>query len=174
VSTPRRTARDDDRSPEEIAAGLKERVYATFTGLAILLAVRAHGEHFDPTSANLSLIIGVVGITLAGFVSDIIAHLVAHRTLPTAREARHMLWVASSALVSLIVPGITLALASFGIIHADLAASIAIGALIVTLALIVLLAVRSAGLRFWQRIFALALLTVLGVAVILLELLAHG
>ena len=174
MSTPRRTARDDDRSPEEIAAGLKERVYATFTGLAILLAVRAHGEHFDPTSANLSLIIGVVGITLAGFVSDIIAHLVAHRTLPTAREARHMLWVASSALVSLIVPGITLALASFGIIHADLAASIAIGALIVTLALIVLLAVRSAGLRFWQRIFALALLTVLGVAVILLELLAHG
>ena len=174
MSTPRRTARDDDRSPEEVAAGLKERVYATFTGLAILLAVRAHGEHFDPTSANLSLIIGVVGITLAGFVSDIIAHLVAHRTLPTAREARHMLWVASSALVSLIVPGITLALASFGIIHADLAASIAIGALIVTLALIVLLAVRSAGLRFWQRIFALALLTVLGVAVILLELLAHG
>lgn len=174
MSTPRRTAREDDRSPEEIAAGLKERVYATFTGLAILLAVRAHGEHFDPTSANLSLIIGVVGITLAGFVSDIIAHLVAHRTLPTAREARHMLWVASSALVSLIVPGITLALASFGIIHADLAASIAIGALIVTLALIVLLAVRSAGLRFWQRIFALALLTVLGVAVILLELLAHG
>ena len=169
-----RTTRDENRTPEEIAAGLKERVYATFTGLAILLAVQAHGEHFDPTGANLSLIIGVTGITLAGFVSDIIAHLVAHRTWPTLREARHMLWVATSALASLIVPGITLALASFGLIDPEIASRVAIGALIATLALIVLLAVRSAGLRFWQQIFALALLTVLGIAVILLELLAHG
>ena len=167
-------SRSDDLSPDEFAAGLKERVYATFTGLAILLAVRSHGEHFDPTSANISLIIGVVGIVLAGFVSDLIAHLVAHKKLPDARQIRHLLWVGFGALSSLVVPAIALGLASLGILDAELAARIALTALIVTLALIVLLAVRSTGLKFIQQLFALAILVLLGGAVIALELLAHG
>ena len=165
---------DPDRSPEQLAAGLKERVYATFTGLAILLAVRAHGDHFDPTEANISLIIGVAGITLAGFVSDILSHLTVHRTFPDRAQVGHLLWVAFGALGSLVVPGITLALASFGIIDPDAAARVAIGALVVTLAVIVLLAVRRTGLSFLKQVLAIVMLTALGGAVIVLELLAHG
>ena len=163
-----------DRSPQQLAAGLKERVYATFTGLAILLAVQAHGTHFNPTEANISLIIGVAGITLAGFVSDILSHLAVHRAFPNRREVGHLLWVAFGALGSLVVPGVTLALASFGVIDADLSSRIAITALIVTLAVIVLLAVRRAGLTFVKQLLAIVMLTTLGVAVIALELLAHG
>ena len=157
-----------------MAAGLKERVYATFTGLAILLAVRAHGEHFDPTGANISLIIGVAGITLAGFVSDILSHLSVHRTFPNRRKVAHLFWVAFSALGSLVVPGVILALASFGVVDADLAATLAITALILTLAVIVLLAVRRTGLSFFRQVLAIVMLTALGGAVIALELLAHG
>ena len=174
VSRRRNELDDPNRTPDELAAGLKERVYATFTGLAILLAVRAHGEQFDPTEANISLIIGVAGITLAGFVSDILSHLTVHRTFPNRAETGHLLWVAFGALGSLVVPGITLALASFGIIDADAAARIAIGALIVTLAVIVLLAVRRAGLTLVKQLLAIVMLTALGGAVIALELLAHG
>ena len=165
---------NSDRSPDELAAGLKERVYATFTGLAILLAVQAHGSHFDPTEANISLIIGVAGITLAGFVSDILSHLTVHRSFPNRRKVGHLLWVAFSALGSLVLPGITLALASFDVIEADLSARIAITALIVTLAVIVLLAVRRSGLTFVRQLLAIVMLTALGGAVIALELLAHG
>jgi len=164
-----------DRSPEQLAAGLKERVYATFTGLAILLAVQAHGAgHFNPTEANISLIIGVAGITLAGFVSDILSHLTVHRAFPNRREVAHLLWVAFGALGSLVVPGVTLALASFGVIDAEVSARIAISALIVTLAVIVLLAVRRTGLTLVKKLLAIVMLTALGVAVIGLELLAHG
>ena len=46
---------------------LKERVYATFTGLAIVLVV-ATGDHPEADHALIALVLGVLGITAAGFV----------------------------------------------------------------------------------------------------------
>lgn len=68
------------QTPAVLAQALKERVYATFTGLAIVLVLRAHDP--TPQDATYSLVIGVLGITVAGFAAEVIAHLAAHASLP--------------------------------------------------------------------------------------------
>jgi len=62
-----------DRSTGVVAQALKERVYATFTGLALVLVLRGHET--TPRDATFSLAIGVLGITVAGFAAEVIAHL---------------------------------------------------------------------------------------------------
>ena len=75
-----RRARQSRQSVDVLAQALKERVYATFTGLAIVLVLRPHEP--SPQDATFPLVIGVLGITVAGFVAEIIAHLGGARPFP--------------------------------------------------------------------------------------------
>jgi hypothetical protein len=74
------------RPLEESARALKERVYATFTGLAVIM-IYAVGDHPDADHALRSLVISIIGISAAGFTAEVIAHQVTHAALPSPRSS---------------------------------------------------------------------------------------
>lgn len=163
---------EDDR---ELRAGqLKERVYVTFTSLAVVLAMRSHANETTPGEAATTLAITVVGTLLAVFVADFVSHIAVHEAIPDAGQLRHMFGVTASALGVLPLPMIFIGLAAIGWWTVDgalLAASIA---LIVSLVAVGFLAVRRVRLPLVQRLIVLLAEAVLGIAVVGLELLAHG
>ncbi|SEA53916.1 hypothetical protein [Leifsonia sp. 21MFCrub1.1] len=152
---------------------LRERIYVTFTALAILMAMNAHGEALDSPTVLWTLVISVVGVLLAGLVSDLVSHMIAHNTLPSIAEFRHMLAVSSRALGVLVVPLIAVGLAVFDVIEDRTGLTIAIVALIVSLAVITWIAVSRTGLSGWRQLAVLAAVVALGVLVVFLEALAH-
>lgn len=176
----RRRGRSDDAQErmEEFAGDdnafvlyFKERIYATFTGLAIVLVVAA-AEHPEPQHAVLALLLGVAGITIAGFVSDVIAHLAVHQHLPSAREVAIMVRIAGGAIGTVVVPGILLVLAWLEVMPFSAALTAATVVYIVTLAVVGWFAVRRSTLPWWKQALVLVALAGLGFAVIGIQLLA--
>lgn len=163
-----------DRPDDERAEALKERVYATFTGLAIVLVQHANVEHVSATRATVTLLVGIVAITAAGFVADIIAHLAVHASFPERDEVARMWRIAGSAVASAGVPLILLALAAFGVFELEGALRAASIVYLVTLGLIGYVAVRRTHVAWWKQLAALGGLVALGLAVVVLQQLAHG
>ncbi|GAA2246941.1 hypothetical protein GCM10009851_35500 [Herbiconiux moechotypicola] len=159
--------------PEQRAERLKERIYITFTALAVVLALSSHAIGLDPGQAALTLLISVGGAVLAVFCADVVAHIAVHRVLPTAAEMRHMFAVSFGALGVIVLPMIFIGLAALGhwSIEGSLRATVI--ALIASLAVIGFLAVRRVRLSWWKRLIVLLLEVALGLAVVGLELLAH-
>ena len=158
---------------DAVALYFKERVYATFTGLAIVLVVLGNGRA-DAAHALSAVVLGVLGITAAGFVSDVISHLAAHHEFPSRRGIALMLKVAGGALGTLIVPVILLALAGFDVLELPTALRAASFVYVATLGLIGWFAVRRSNLEWWKQLLALAILMALGLAVVGLQTLAHA
>lgn len=159
---------------ETVTKYLKERVYATFTGLAIVLVLASGVEHHDAADALFSLVIGVAGITLAGLVAEMIAHLAAHGAFPDEAGWRTMLRIAWGSLLTVATPAILLILAVFGVMHVETSLRVSTIVYLVTLGLSGWFAVRRARLSLWQQLVALAALVLLGAVVIGVQVLAHG
>ena len=170
----RSRGRHPDRSIEEQAEALKERVYATFTGLAIVLVQLSNVEHITAIRATLTLLVGIVAITAAGFAANVLAYLSVHTAFPHRAEFGRMLRIAGSALASAGVPIILLAFAAFGVFELEPALRAASLVGIVTLGLIGLVAVLRTHVAWWKQLIALSALMALGLGVVLLQLLAHG
>ena len=158
---------------QAIVAYFKERVYATFTGLAIVLVVSAD-DHPEADHAFFALVLGVIGITAAGFVSDVVSHLAVHRRFPNGPEFGMELRIAGGALGTLVTPGIMLLLAWLDVLDLDTALTVCTIVYIVTLAVIGWAAVRRADLNWGQKLVALGILLALGLLVIGLQTLAHS
>ncbi|MDR6971542.1 hypothetical protein [Leifsonia shinshuensis] len=152
---------------------LRERIYVTFTALAILMAMNAHGGELDSPTVLWTLVISVVGVLLAGLASDLVSHMIVHSNLPTALEFRHMVAVSSRALGVLVVPLISVGLAVFDVIEDRTGMTIAIVALIISLAVIARIAVSRTGLSGWRQLAVLLAIVALGVLVVFLEALVH-
>jgi hypothetical protein len=175
------TGRDDTNLPDDASederreAGdrLRERIYATFTALAVLLALSTHEHTPEARDVLWTLVISVCGVLLAGLASDLVSHMIVHNTLPTAREFRHIVAVASRALGVLVLPVIMFGLAAFDVLASQTALTVSLIALILSLAIIVRVAVRKTGISGWKQVVVLGAIVVLGVGVVLLELLAH-
>ena len=105
---------------EDRASALKERVYATFTGLSVLGAILATG-HATPREALLELSVAIFGISIAGFLAEVIAHEVSHERWPTKKEIRTMARIALGALGSASAPAVVLLFATLGVIGLNLA-----------------------------------------------------
>jgi len=164
----------DTLPADERAAKLKERVYITFTSLAVVLALQAHVHGLTAGRAATTLLIAVVGTLLAVLVADFVSHLAAHQALPTAAELRHMIAVSVGALGVVVLPLVFLALAGAGRWSVAGALQASRVALIVSLVVIGYLAVRRVPMPVWQRLIVLGAEAVLGLAVVALEVLAHG
>ncbi|WP_308798480.1 hypothetical protein [Agromyces silvae] len=169
----RRSDRRETRPVGERAEALKERVYATFTGLAIVLVQWGNVEHLDASRATYALLIGIFGITVAGFVADVIAHMSVHAAFPNGAELGRMLRIAGTALASAFVPVVLLVLAWADVIGLEPALRSASIVYLATLAVIGYFAVRRTRLGWWQQVVALAILVALGGLVIVLQQLAH-
>jgi hypothetical protein len=155
-----------------IVAYFKERVYATFTGLAIVLVVGSN--HAEADHAFFALVLGVLGITAAGFVSDVISHLAIHRTFPDAAHFAILTRIAGGALSTVVVPGVFVLLAWIEVLPLDVALPVAAIVYIATLAAIGWFAVRRSRLAWWVQLVVLGLLVALGLLVIGLQTLAHS
>lgn len=162
-----------EQERREAGDRLRERIYATFTALAVLMALNAHEEHPEPLTVLWTLLISVVGVLLAGLASDLVSHMIVHSTLPSGRELRHMLAVASRALGVLAVPAGALLLANAGTMEMRGAMTTAIVALIASLAVVARIAVSRTGLPGWKQLVVLIAIVALGVLVVFLEQLAH-
>lgn len=151
----------------------KERIYATFTGLAIVLVVAAN-DHADAEHAVLALVFGVLGITAAGFVSDVISHLAVHQEFPNRVDMVILLRIAGGALGTMVTPVILLALAWAEVMSLDAALRAAMIVYIVTLAVIGWFAVRRSKLQWWKQVLVLLVLIALGLGVVALQTIAHS
>jgi hypothetical protein len=172
-------ARMDEPTPapeavERQADLLKERVYITFTSLAVVLTLRSHLEEVTEGGAASTLAITVVGAVLAVFVADFVSHISAHARLPTASEFRHMVAVTSSGAATMVLPLVFVGLAALGVWSLDRALRASAIALIATLVAVGYLAARRARIPVWQKAVVLLAEAALGLVVIGLELLAHA
>ncbi len=168
------SAASERDSPENRAAKLKERIYISFTALAVVLALRSHAEHLDPATATTTLAITVVGTLLAVFAADLLSHLAVHAVLPTRHELRHMIGVSVGALGAVALPFAFLGVAWVDWMEVSTALQAGAIALVVALVIIARVAVRRTRLPKWQRLLLLLGVAGLGFAVVALELLAHG
>lgn len=160
-------------TPEERADRLKERVYVTFAALAVVLTLRSHGEVTAGVAAT-TLLITVGGTLLAVLLADVVSHIAVHAALPTAAEARHIVAVCTGALGVLALPMLFVGLAASGSWTVDGALRASTIALVASLGVVGWLAVRRVALPAWQKLLVLVAEVALGVAVVALELLAHG
>lgn len=165
--------RPDADALERQADRLKERVYITFTALAVVLALRTHAAESAGQVAT-TLAIAVAGTLLAVFLADVVSHIAVHAGLPTRAELRHMVGVSVGALGAVVLPFAFLALAIADVWTVDGALRASTYALVGWLVVIGLLAVRRANLPPGQRLVVLFAEFALGAAVVVLELLAHG
>lgn len=163
--------RGDARS---IAQYLKERIYATITGLAIVLVLFANVAHHEVRDALFSLIIGVLGITAAGYLSDVIAHIAVHSTMPSGAEQHTLLRIAVGGLSTVVTPVILIVLAWCGVMQLETSLRVATIAYLVTLGAIGFGAVRRTALSFWARLGVLGVLVGFGALVVGLQVLAHS
>lgn len=169
-------ARDDHRvRPENVRAeSLKERVYATFTGLAIVLVQLTNVEHLTTPRVASELAVGILAITAAGLAADVISFLSVHARFPDGHEVRVMLRIAASALASAGIPVAVLALSALAILQLDTALRIVSIVYVVTLGLIAYLGVRRTRAAWWKQLIALASLMAVGLSVIFIQAAAHG
>jgi hypothetical protein len=161
-------------SAEERAENLKERIYVTFTALAVVLALRSDADEVTAETAAATLVITVVGILLAVLTADFISHLVVHARMPSRGEAAHMVRVCVGASGAVVLPLVFVVLAGTGVWRIEAALRASAIALLVALGVVAFLAVRRVRIPGWQKVLVLLAEVVLGAAVIGLELLAHG
>lgn len=158
---------------EQRAEQLKERVYITFTALAVVLALRAevHGETVGHAAGTLT--VAVVGTLLAVFVADYISHITVHEALPTKAELLHLTVVVLGAAETLVLPLLIIGLAALHVLSLEVALTTCTVVLVVTLVAVSYLAVRRLKLPIVQRLLVLLAEFVLSLVVVGLELLAH-
>jgi hypothetical protein len=169
-------AHDDHRvRPENVRAeALKERVYATFTGLAIVLVQLTNVDHVVAGRVTIELVVGILAITAAGLAADVISFLSVHARFPDGHEVRVMLRIAASALASAGIPVVVLVLAIVGLVELETALRIVSIVYVVTLGVIAYLGVRRTHAPWWKQLVALAALMAVGLSVVLIQLAAHG
>ena len=161
-------------TPRQRAESLKERVYISFTSLAVVLALRSHADETTPGAAAATLSIVVVGSLLGIFVADLLSHLTVHAKLPSGHELNHMIAVSTEALSVLVTPLLLLAAAGLGLWSTAVALQWAVVVLVVTLLVIGYLAIRRLELPVHLKAVIVLAEVVLSMVVIGLELLAHN
>jgi hypothetical protein len=160
---------------EHRAAALKERVYVTFTALAVVLAMRSHAEErLTPGQAATTLTITVLGTVLAVFVADFVSQLAVHGAAPSRQQWREMATISFGAVGAVLLPMAFIGFAAIGSWSIEAALQASTVALIVTLVAIGFLAIRRVKMAWWQRLVALGAEFALGASVVGLELLSHG
>lgn len=162
----------NDHSAEHVADRLKERIYVAFTALAVVLALRAHGE--TSTESLLTLVIATVGTLLAVMLADWISHIAVRAGIPTRHEAWKMAQIAGSGSASVVLPVAFLTLASADVWSLDVALNASVVAIVGSLVVIGAIATRRLRLPLWQRTLVWFAEFALGIVVVGLEVAAHG
>ncbi|PPF60368.1 hypothetical protein [Clavibacter californiensis] len=158
---------------EQRSEALKERIYVTFTALAVTIATAREAEHSTAGGAAITLVLTVVGTLLAVSVAEYIAQMVRDGEVPDRRDVGHILYVALSSLGVLPAPLVILGISALGALELHAALRIISVVLAATLVIVTRVAVRRLRVGFGVKLLVLAGVTVLGVAVLGVELAVH-
>lgn len=139
----------------------------------MVLALASHG-HVSVGEAASTLGVTVIGALLAMFTAELISHLVVHERMVTRAEIGHALLVARGGLEAVSVPFVLLAISALTGWDVEAALKASSIALVVVLVLFGYLAARRVPLTLLQRVAVLGGEALLGLAVIGLQILAHG
>ncbi|NOJ61364.1 hypothetical protein [Arthrobacter sp. 260] len=164
---------DHSPTPHQRSEALKERVYVTFTALAVVIATERDAVHLSVGRAVVALLLTVLGTLMAVFVADLIAHMVRESSLPTRGELRHLMHVSFGSLSVIATPLAILGLSALQVIDLGPALRLISISLIVTLVVVTLAAVRRLNVSRWSKLKVLAIMTALGLAVLTIELAVH-
>jgi hypothetical protein len=163
----------DLRDSAERTMALKERIYASFTGLAIVAALALNDHHGSIVDAVLGLAAGIVGITAAGFMAEVIAHQVAEGHFPAPLALLRMGRIALGAIASASLPFVLLAAAALDLLPYDTSLHLAIASYFASLILVVILAARRTGLSWTKQLLSALTLVIGGVVVVIVLVIAH-
>ena len=169
----RDAARFPQRDADLRAEALKERIYVTFTALAVTVSFQRDTAHASVGTAALALFLTVAGTLLAIFVADVIASMVRHSKVPSRHELLHLAYVCVRSLFVLIAPMAVLGLTLLDLIDLATALRLITFVLASTLVVVALVAVRRLRVRLSQKVMVLSVVTALGLGVMALELAVH-
>jgi hypothetical protein len=158
---------------QQRSEAMKERIYVTFTALAVTIATVRDADHATVGGTALTLLLTVLGTLLAVSVAEYIAQMVRDGEVPDRHDVGHILWVCANSIGVLPAPMAILGLSALGAL--DLAAALRIISfvLVLTLVLVTLIAVRRLRVGIGTKLGVLAGVAVLGVAVLVVELAVH-
>lgn len=152
---------------------LKERIYVTFTALAVTIAFEREAEHATASEAALTLLLTVFGTVLTVFAADIVAHMVRESALPSRTEIGHLAYASFGSLVVLVLPMVILALSGFEVLELKPALRGISVTLVATLIVVALVAVHRLPVKLALKVFVLSVVAALGLAVLAVELAVH-
>ncbi|MYS22204.1 hypothetical protein GTW78_18920 [Streptomyces sp. SID4948] len=110
----------------EVDAGwVRERIYATLTMLAVVVALAA--EHVTALEAAVSVLATAVGVWLTGLVAEEQAYRAAHGRLAGKDELRRMLHVTSPLLNSAVGPLVMVGVSAVGLLALSTALYVSAG-----------------------------------------------
>jgi hypothetical protein len=169
----RRQKRHKELTPqmrEYIAENMKERIYATITLIALIVALwQTAGEH-SATGVIASMLGTVLALWLATLVSSRMSHRVVHGKVMGSHDLGRLAFTSSGLFVPAIVPTLLVILSTGGIMTLKTALMAGIAALLLSLFLLS----YAAGRRIYTnpvRLFMVSLAEMaVGIGVILLKL----
>ena len=149
------TRRQALADPATAAAALRERIYATITGLVSVITLVGYAETTTALSAASSITLTMGALWVASFVADLVSHTHVHGE-PRRWELRRMALVAGQILETALLPVVVVALAATGIWTVRTGLVIAAAVLVVAQGVLTVVAVRRTVLTRGRRFLIVA------------------
>ena len=165
--------RSEPRDPETVASALRKRIYASLTGVATVMLLIIHVDDETARSSVISLVIAMTTLWLASLVSEVIAHGATSTDDDHRGPLRRIAFTAGQSLELLVVPVGLILLSLTGLWSLRTALILAIVALMATLAIASIYAVRRSTLGWFARALIVLVELGLGGMVILGKVLSH-
>ena len=165
---------DAERTPQDMAAVLRERIYGGIACLSTLLVLISHLDgHATAWAALIDVAAASGSLWAASLFAHYVAHVAAHGKVASGEAARS-LRASGQILEASAVPLIVLVVAGAGGMPLHAALYAGVWASVGALGLFALLAARRTQLPWWRRAILVAALVALGALVVAIRTLAHG
>jgi hypothetical protein len=152
---------------------VREGIYVAFTSLSVTIVLISHPE-VAASEAIFVIAVTALGTVIAALTADLVSHLVVHDRFMDGNGLRHALRSSLGALVTIVPPLLIIGGAMAGLWPVVSSLWACVGVLVTTLITIIALAIRGSAVPWWQRGLFLAVVALLGVAVVCLQVLAHS
>jgi hypothetical protein len=162
---------DRQRAPH--VSALRERVYATLTGLSTVALLWSYLPETTAGEAAADIASAMGALWLAGTFAEVSAHRVAYGRFPKGAHLRHIAVVGGQTLETALLPLLSVAGAALGWWTTRTALLVAGASLVLTIVVLGVLATRRLALRLPVRIAVIAVEVAIAVLVIAVKLLAH-
>ena len=164
------TSRADSARAEHIASVLRERIYGSIACLSTLLVLVRHpGEHVEPWTAVLDVVVATGGLWAASLLSEYVAHLAVREVVAEPLHPARMLRTSGQILQAAVLPVLLLVGSALGRVPFAVATWTSIWFLVATMGVFAVLAVRRTRLPWWKRAVLVLVLIGLGLLVVLLK-----